>query len=398
MVKMTKRNNYIARKTYEKYLNCKIPVGWEVHHKILVDNGGSDDIENLLLVHHDDHCKMHTALKNRYPTKEQVLLEQELLQKYTVMKEQKIIPEPDLDVPNHGERYRFLYQHRIEVHECKLNGWSNLDLIELYKRWSNDEELKGLNVNLGSISTLFLMYKNSNCKDADLIELYKKWCNNEVLKDYNGHLGTDTTLIINYKKLEFEKVLFDDRAIKSQKHKNNISKANKGKNKGMIPWNKDKKTGLIPWNKGKTGVYSDETRRKMSQSAKKRENKPHLPNSFNGNIFDLNGQICELAYHKLSSKHRRYCEYCKKSEISLSWHNGTHFNLDGKICRSAYNKLKNEEPRYCPVCKKEHESSVWINDKDFGFNDKICNIAYQKIYTLKNNGLSTDEIMKKLQL
>lgn len=48
---------------------------------------------------------------------------------------------------------------------------------------------------------------------------------------------------------------------------------NKGKqgiktsNKGQIPWNKGKK-GSIPWNKGKTGVYSEETRNKISQSLK----------------------------------------------------------------------------------------------------------------------------------
>ena len=53
--------------------------------------------------------------------------------------------------------------------------------------------------------------------------------------------------------------------------------------KGQVPWNKDKTMseefrikmgesckGRIPWNKGKKSIYSEETRKKMSEAAKKR--------------------------------------------------------------------------------------------------------------------------------
>lgn len=52
-------------------------------------------------------------------------------------------------------------------------------------------------------------------------------------------------------------------------HNINIGKSKIGKHTGIIPkraWVK----GSIPWNKGKTGVYSEETKAKMSESQKKR--------------------------------------------------------------------------------------------------------------------------------
>ena len=68
----------------------------------------------------------------------------------------------------------------------------------------------------------------------------------------------------------------------SPEHRRKISEATKGRpapNKGKPAWNKDKPhspearqkmEGRIPWNKGRTGVYSDETLQKMSESAKRR--------------------------------------------------------------------------------------------------------------------------------
>jgi NUMOD3 motif len=51
----------------------------------------------------------------------------------------------------------------------------------------------------------------------------------------------------------------------SKEHKDNISKSNKGKNKGRIPWNK----GKPAWNKDKN--LSDKTKEKMKISAKNRK-------------------------------------------------------------------------------------------------------------------------------
>ena len=38
---------------------------------------------------------------------------------------------------------------------------------------------------------------------------------------------------------------------------------------GHEPWNKGTKGVMVPWNKGKTDIYSDETRKKMSEAKKK---------------------------------------------------------------------------------------------------------------------------------
>lgn len=45
-----------------------------------------------------------------------------------------------------------------------------------------------------------------------------------------------------------------------------ISKSLKGKFKGKTPWNK----GMPAWNKGKSDIYSDETKSKMSEAKKGR--------------------------------------------------------------------------------------------------------------------------------
>jgi len=54
----------------------------------------------------------------------------------------------------------------------------------------------------------------------------------------------------------------------SESHKGQIS-WNKGKKGLQIAWNKGRK-GQVPWNKGKTGVYSEESRLKMSVARKGR--------------------------------------------------------------------------------------------------------------------------------
>lgn len=50
-----------------------------------------------------------------------------------------------------------------------------------------------------------------------------------------------------------------------------ISKRPHGK--GRIPWNKGKKGVQVAWNKGRKGVYSEETLKKMSESARFRHYK-----------------------------------------------------------------------------------------------------------------------------
>lgn len=59
----------------------------------------------------------------------------------------------------------------------------------------------------------------------------------------------------------------------TEEHKRKISEANKGKKHSEKAKRKVSKAnkGKIPWNKGKTGIYSEETRRKMSEAAKRRE-------------------------------------------------------------------------------------------------------------------------------
>lgn len=92
-----------------------------------------------------------------------------------------------------------------------------------------------------------------------------------------------------------------------------MSEANKGKNvseetrkkiseatKGRIPWNKgkhlsdehkrrigDAKKGQVPWNKGKTGVYSEETKRKMRENLPDRSGK-------NNSMFGRTGESAPM--------------------------------------------------------------------------------------------------------
>lgn len=67
----------------------------------------------------------------------------------------------------------------------------------------------------------------------------------------------------------------------SNETRKKISESNKGKNKGKTPWMKGKKhtiatrkriteslKGSTPWNKGKNNIYSEETRKKISEGNK----------------------------------------------------------------------------------------------------------------------------------
>lgn len=52
-----------ARKRVERYLKCKIPAGWEVHHKNFdwSDNG----IGNLALLSKKEHARLHYKLSSK---------------------------------------------------------------------------------------------------------------------------------------------------------------------------------------------------------------------------------------------------------------------------------------------------------------------------------------------
>ncbi len=73
---------------------------------------------------------------------------------------------------------------------------------------------------------------------------------------------------------------------------------------GHTPWNKGIKNSYTPWNKGKTGVYSDQTREQMSDSAKGR-----IPwNKGKTGVYSLETLAKFSAVHKgkkLSPSHKK---------------------------------------------------------------------------------------------
>ena len=114
----------------------------------------------------------------------------------------------------------------------------------------------------------------------------------------------------------------------SEETKKKISEANKGRK----PWNKGKKMpedlikknseshkGQTPWNKGKTGVYSIETKRRMSEMARNRtdEHKRKLSESHKGQVpwnKGKTGVYSEEALNKMSDarKGKLHTEEWKK--------------------------------------------------------------------------------------
>lgn len=101
---------------------------------------------------------------------------------------------------------------------------------------------------------------------------------------------------------------------RSLRHRQNLKQALRER----TPWNKGKKTGQVPWNKGKTGVYSDETLQRMTDSANARD--PHGCEWFNDGMRDYYVKPEDADphwtkgrhYRKRQSKQQFVCDECGK--------------------------------------------------------------------------------------
>jgi len=63
---------------------------------------------------------------------------------------------------------------------------------------------------------------------------------------------------------------------KGFKHSEEARKKMSEGHKGKQPWNAGKKDLQVAWNKGKTGIYSEETRKKISEATKKAMSNPEI--------------------------------------------------------------------------------------------------------------------------
>lgn len=55
-----------AKKIYERHHGVKVPDGYQIHHVLPIRLGGTDDIDNLSALAHDEHAEAHMELYQKY--------------------------------------------------------------------------------------------------------------------------------------------------------------------------------------------------------------------------------------------------------------------------------------------------------------------------------------------
>lgn len=82
--------------------------------------------------------------------------------------------------------------------------------------------------------------------------------------------------------------------------------------------------GQVAWNKGKKGCFSEETRKKMSEAAKKRENRPQMTEEQKEKLRSLRKgmKLSDEWRKKLSESHKGQKAWNKNKKIGHWYNNG----------------------------------------------------------------------------
>jgi hypothetical protein len=158
----------------------------------------------------------------------------------------------------------------------------------------------------------------------------------------------------------------------TEEHKRKISLALKGRKykpmsaEGRLNISMAKK-GKTTWNKGKTGIYSKETLKKISDAGKGRvvseETKEKMRSRMLGNQYTLGHKFSNEHRQKLSAKkkgysptieHRRNLSIANKGENAWNWKGGVspinkqiHHSIDYKLWREAVYERDNWTCQKC---------------------------------------------------
>jgi hypothetical protein len=118
--------------------------------------------------------------------------------------------------------------------------------------------------------------------------------------------------------------------------------------KGKEPWNKGKKNSQVAWNKGKKNIYSEETKKKMSEAVKNR-------------VYIRTCQNCQCNF-KSKGTATKYCDNCKriineekKILKELKRKESIKNRIYHNICKKCGCEFEAKSPRkkYCKKCKGE---------------------------------------------